>query len=130
MILKLNKEVYKIVIRKIAGRLALKILSEVKIRTPVQSGIARNSVVIKEDKLGFIIGTNLNYWNFIEEDTKPHEIVPKLAHALRFEINKEFRFAKKVHHPGTEGYHIFKNIVEDNDLLERFLKESIQEINI
>lgn len=124
----LPPEIERDLIRKIAGRMALKIQGEIKRRTPVITGIARNSVVVNEDALGYIIGTNLKYWQFIEEDTKPHLIKPRFAKALRFEYGDEVVLTKKVKHPGTEGYHIFKEISKDEQLLTTFLKESIKEV--
>lgn len=127
MKLEIDENLAKEIVKRIAGKMALKILGEVKRQTPVVTGIARNSVFIKEERLAYFIGTSLNYWNVIEDGSVPHEIVPKLAKALRFEVESEFVFAKKVRHPGTEGKHIFEKIANNHTLLEKFLTEAINE---
>lgn len=47
------------------------------------------------------------YGWFVREGTAPHEIVPRLAKALRFFIGDQEIFAMKVNHPGTQAnpYH-------------------------
>jgi hypothetical protein len=36
------------------------------------------------------------------EGTKPHVILPKFGHALRFKIDGKIVYARVVHHPGTK----------------------------
>lgn len=47
------------------------------------------------------------YGEFVREGTKPHEIVPVNAQALRFEIGGKIIFARRVQHPGSRAnpYH-------------------------
>jgi len=57
-----------------------------------------------------------NYASFVEYGTRPHEITPRAAKALRFAVGGNRRlsgsprsgapvvFARRVHHPGTKPY--------------------------
>lgn len=42
----------------------------------------------------------------LEKGSRPHIIVPRRASVLRFEVGGRVVFAKRVHHPGTQAYHI------------------------
>jgi hypothetical protein len=42
------------------------------------------------------------YGAMLEEGTRPHDIVPIRAEALRFMLGGNVVFAKRVHHPGTK----------------------------
>jgi hypothetical protein len=42
------------------------------------------------------------YGKMLEDGTKPHDIRPVRAKALRFSVGGDIRFAKVVHHPGTK----------------------------
>lgn len=41
------------------------------------------------------------YAGFVAEGTRPHQIVPVSAKALRFEVGGDVVFAARVNHPGT-----------------------------
>lgn len=125
----IDKETTREVLRQIAGRMALKVQAEVKLRTPVVTGIARNSVAIEElPGIAYQIGTNLEYFEFLERGTKPHDIYPFFKKALKFEVNGKNVFAKKVKHPGTEALKIFESVANDEAFLKQALKESIREV--
>lgn len=53
------------------------------------------------DALSGFIRAGTRYAQFVESGTKPHEIRPKSAGALRFVVNGAVMFRKVVHHPGT-----------------------------
>lgn len=80
---------------------------EIMLNTPVDTGRLRNSIVVEEADDGFIIGTNVTYAEYVELGTVPHIIRPVNAKALKFKIGGVTIFAKEVHHPGTEGHHMF-----------------------
>ena len=42
------------------------------------------------------------YGEFVREGTEPHDIMAVNAQALRFELDGEILFRKRVHHPGTQ----------------------------
>lgn len=56
---------------------------------------------------------------FVENGTGPHVIEAKTAKALRFEIDGEVIFAKRVNHPGTAPTFYFRRAVEEEQ--PRFL---------
>ena len=57
------------------------------------------------------------YGHFVREGTVPHEIRPVRASVLRFVVDGQVVFAKKVNHPGTDPnpYHerVFRDLVDD-----------------
>jgi len=59
------------------------------------------------------------------EGTPPHDIRPVRAAALRFEVRGQTRFARVVHHPGTQpdGY-----MDAAGDEMERFLEEAVDRV--
>lgn len=79
------------------------ILTEMEIRVPVDTGELRNSlaVVVMGDRVR--IGPTADHGVYVEFGTRPHEIRPRSAGALRFTINGRVVYAKVVHHPGTKA---------------------------
>jgi len=51
---------------------------------------------------GAEVGTNVFYAKYVELGTKPHTIAARRAKFLRFEVNGEVIFRRKVRHPGTK----------------------------
>jgi hypothetical protein len=47
------------------------------------------------------VGTAVDYAPHVEFGTAPHEITPDEAEALRFEVDDEIVYTKRVMHPGT-----------------------------
>ena len=60
-------------------------------------------------KVKSLLGKSYNLGYLLEIGTSPHEIRPIIANALRFEVNGEEVFAKKVNHPGTVAYNNYRN---------------------
>lgn len=83
-------------------RLGLKGESLLKQKTPVDTGRLRSSVshAVDTDAMGVRIGSNVKYAPFVIGDTPPFIIRPKVAKALRFEVDGQVVFAKRVKHPG------------------------------
>ena len=42
------------------------------------------------------------YGHWVHTGTRPHDIFPRNKQALRWTADNSFRFAKRVHHPGTQ----------------------------
>lgn len=122
--MKIKVKVDKSKLNQTLGRFALQIAKEVKLRTPVDTGIARNSVNVEKIKGGYIVGTNLNYWKYIEEGHGAFDLKPRYKKALYWKGAKNPY--KKVRIPKQEGKFIFKGIVEDKELLLNLFKESIK----
>lgn len=62
---------------------------------------------------GFVDSDDYPTIIFIEDDTRPHEIRPKRATALRFPDGPNFRLAQRVWHPGTQGVHMMRDALAD-----------------
>lgn len=83
--------------------MADEIAEEMRIEAPVDTGKLRDSIRVKDMGDHIVIGPEgVDYAVYVEYGTPPHEIRPKSAKVLRFQINKKTVFASVVHHPGTE----------------------------
>ena len=67
-----------------------------------------NSLVVTSSE-----GNSYNLGYLLENGTRPHDIFPINANALKFTINGETVFAKKVHHPGTQPYLFYYNALQN-----------------
>lgn len=83
------------------------ILVEMQARVPVKTRRLYNSLEIRADGNRVIIGPNLlvaPYAPYVDRGTRPHEIVPKRpGGVLKFTVNGQVVYARKVHHPGTQA---------------------------
>ena len=68
-----------------------------------QSGALRGSIVGRASGLDGEIEATAEHASFVEDDTRPHEIVPRRAKMLRWEDGDGVHFAHRVMHPGTKG---------------------------
>lgn len=72
---------------------------------PVDTGNLRDSIGIQVVGDRVIVGPDMSqapYAGYVEFGTKPHEIRPKEAKALRFQMGNKTVYARVVHHPGTQ----------------------------
>ena len=89
--------------------LTLKLLAAVQTRAPVVTGKLRRSIfqevtLNEAQALGRVfVSPDTPYAKFVEFGTKPHDIYPSKASALRFMVGGEEVFAKHVRHPGTKA---------------------------
>ncbi len=51
---------------------------------------------------GIIVGTEDEIWQYQDEGTRPHPIVPRNATVLRFPAGGRVVYTKRVNHPGTK----------------------------
>jgi len=94
--------------QQVMNKIALQTLAEVQMNCPVVSGRLRNSIVLEKQTNGdIIIGTNLDYAEFVEIGVEPHDIYPKDKKALYWA--GAAHPVKKVHHPGFAGRNMFLN---------------------
>lgn len=117
----------------ILGRVALRVQKWIVENAQVKTGRFKNSIVVDRDKDGnWIVGTNLDYAEYIEIGTEPHIIKPKKKKALAFNWGnapispngKDGKFVyKEVHHPGTQGQNLF---LQSATMADRFLKEELR----
>lgn len=64
-------------------------------------------------------GRTTTLLHILEYGSQAHEIRPKDAKALRFEVDGETVFTKLVHHPGTKPYAMFGITVTETGVLFR-----------
>jgi hypothetical protein len=74
---------------------------EMSLGSPVRTGRLRTSIEKKVERTKAFIGPIAPYAPYVESGTRPHEIRPVRARALRFVIGTEVVFAMRVQHPGT-----------------------------
>lgn len=87
------------VLMDFADQIAAKMAQE----APVRTGKLRDSIRVKNLGDSIEIGPEgADYGVYVQYGTPPHDIRPKNAKALRFEINGKTVFATVVHHPGTK----------------------------
>jgi hypothetical protein len=72
-------------------------------RFVTRSGMTEKSIMsLAKDNQGTVMLTN-NIARWQHEGTKPYVIVPRIKKVLRFAVNKEFVFSKRVRHPGIKA---------------------------
>jgi phage gpG-like protein len=109
-------------IRKRVAKLVFATHAHIVENTPVDTGRLRSSIIVEEKGEGFIIGTNVEYAEFVEQGMQPTVIRPKNKQALFWKGARHP--VKKVNHPGFAGRGMFLkgiNYMEAN--LDRFLRE-------
>lgn len=88
-------------------------IDEMRRLAPARTGRLRDSIQILERREEQVsVGPTVDYVKHVVRGTGPHEILPRRARALRFEMDGQVVFAKRVQHPGTEP----KRFVEDTAL--------------
>lgn len=110
--------------------------SEVKLITPVRDGTLRNSIAaqpveIGADVISTGVSTSLSYAIPVELGSKPHDIVAKPGKTLAFQIGGGLVFAKKVRHPGTDGYFMFAQTEKSaQPEIQRKFNELLDQIDV
>jgi len=60
-----------------------------------------------------IVGFRTHYARFLEFGTRPHEIRPRRARALRFSMGGRIIFARRVLHPGIRPRYLVRAVAEE-----------------
>lgn len=60
-----------------------------------------------------VVGSDVEYAKYIEDGTRPHEIVAMNAKALAFALGGVMVFRKRVQHPGTPAYKVFSGTLAE-----------------
>lgn len=103
---------------KVTRRLGLSTVAEAKRLVRRRTGNLGRSIHVAEvDAHHALVAASANYAGYVEHGTRPHEITPRAAQALRWAASPAGRrlsgtprvgaavlFAKRVHHPGTKPY--------------------------
>ncbi len=112
-----------------------RIVSRARATAPRRTGVLANANefrVVKTARGHLLrIQNTAPHAKFVEEGTKPHEITPKNAQALRFEIGGLTVFAKRVMHPGTRPTFFLRSSVQSSQAtitvaLQRALRQAAQ----
>jgi hypothetical protein len=75
---------------------------EMQQTAPRRTGRLAESIRIVQGLDYVRVGPTVPYAFFVEYGTRPHEILPRHAQALRFEVEGKTIFARRVWHPGFE----------------------------
>ena len=98
------------VIRR-AAREAEALLREKAPRRTGRMARSIGSVLLGPDRA--LVGVGADYAIFVELGTRPHEIRPRRARALRFEIGGRIIFATRVLHPGIRPRFFAREAAEE-----------------
>lgn len=98
--------------------------------TPVRSGLMRQSWYITEQgDLNSALSNRAPYFLFFIEGTSPHEIRPRFASVLRFEVGADVVFARLVKHPGTKPRDLLLQVKKGVEQeIPRFFGEAWDEV--
>jgi len=83
-------------------RFAEGVVEAARSKAPKRSGYLASQISSVVEKDSAAIYAKAPYSAYVEFGTRPHLILPKRARALRFEVDGEVVFARRVHHPGTQ----------------------------
>ncbi len=95
--------------------LRLQLEAKVKSKTPVKTGALRRGVFSDQSATATTVegwvaeSADVKYGLYVEEGTRPHDILPSKANVLAFVVGGKKVFAKIVHHPGTKGQWMFRD---------------------
>lgn len=83
-------------------------MNRAKVLAPVDTGRLRASIRIESRRLlslrsVYTIGSDVSYAAYVHDGTRPHQIRPRNAKALRFVIGGRVVYARVVNHPGTRA---------------------------
>ena len=96
---------YNLLLRE-AGLLAAQKIRE---KAPEKTGVLKKSVTAQIRGDTVIAGPTVPYAPYVEFGTRPHEILPVRVQALRFSVDGETIFAKRVWHPGFPGHYFIRD---------------------
>jgi hypothetical protein len=109
---------------------ATEVHGNIRQESPIDHGRLAGSWQLQElNPLAYGISSEVEYRFYVNDGTPAHDIEPKSAKALAFEVDGEMVFCKRVHHPGTHGtYYIDWAIDDAEGRIDEFADRSIQEV--
>jgi bacteriophage HK97-gp10 putative tail-component len=84
------------------------VVNRAKVLAPVDTGRLRASIRVESRRTFtfrsvFTVGSDVEYAAMVNDGTRPHQIRPRNAKALRFRVGGRIVYAKVVNHPGTRA---------------------------
>ena len=89
------------VIERFIAQLAERTEKVMREKAPERTGRLKKSIRKSVRPNKAVIGPSVPYAVYVEYGTRPHEILPVRAKALRFEVDSKIVFATRILHPGT-----------------------------
>lgn len=114
----LGAQLAPILARK-AASITRRIVAQARQNAPVRTGNLARS--IEADPIRFAgpfridtgVTAHANYAAAVHEGTRPHVIRPRVARALKFQVDGRTVFAKSVNHPGTRARPFLRNAADE-----------------
>lgn len=114
----LGRQVAPILARK-AASITRRITAQARQNAPVRTGNLARS--IEPDPIRFSgpfrvdtgVTAHANYAAAVHDGTRPHVIRPRVARALKFQMDGRTVFAKSVRHPGTRARPFLRNAADE-----------------
>lgn len=84
------------------------VVNRAKVLCPVDTGRLRASIRGQAQRTWtlrpqFVVGSDVDYAEYVHDGTRPHVIRPRTARALRFTVGGQVVYARVVNHPGTRA---------------------------
>jgi HK97 gp10 family phage protein len=114
-------------VKRAVEQTRIQVQNEARRRAPVDTGRLRSSIVSRAEnsgrKVGYVVGTNVNYAAAVEYGTAPHRIYPRNKKALYWPGARHP--VAYVDHPGTRAQPFMRPAVE---MAEIFFKANMARI--
>lgn len=102
-------------------------IDELRPRSPHRTGKGISSYRVKNSTMTKATVSGIYYMSMLDKGTKAHDIVPRRASVLRFQVGQRAVFAKKVHIKAKQGLHFAKRAaleaMRQNPMAEALIKE-------
>ena len=107
-------EKYETVKDNFLNNVAASLLREVKIKSPVKEGFLQNSwYESNRDSDSVTISSGVEYADYVNSGTKPHDIFPVNKQSLFWEgLGHPLPKGRGVHHPGITPRHFVEDSIE------------------
>lgn len=114
-------------VKRAVDRTRTDVQNEARRRVPVDTGRLRSSIVSRAEnsgrKVGYVVGTNVNYAAAVEYGTAPHVIKPRNKKALYWPGARHP--VAQVNHPGTRAQPFMRPAVE---MAEIFFRANLSQV--